>query len=61
MKQIKPFLLIPILFSLITAVNSSCQKEVVKDMVTSQSVLDGEEMGRRIAAYVFTHAFKEDE
>ncbi|HET9745505.1 MAG TPA: hypothetical protein VFP97_07330, partial [Chitinophagaceae bacterium] len=25
-----------------------------------KSVLDGEEMGRQIAAYVFTHAFREE-
>ena len=35
MKQIKPFLLISILF-LITVVNFSCQKEVVKDNVISE-------------------------
>ncbi|HET6768405.1 MAG TPA: hypothetical protein VFH08_13435, partial [Chitinophagaceae bacterium] len=31
MKQLKPFLLIAILFSSITVVNFSCQKELVKD------------------------------
>jgi len=36
MKQIKPFLLTPILFSLITVVNYSCQKEVVKHNVVSE-------------------------
>lgn len=36
MKQIKPFLLIPILFLLITVFNFSCQKDLVKDNILSE-------------------------